>query len=43
MAIIASSTSLFAQAPKSAGQIFMEGKDKGKKFQLGSDKAMKVV
>ena len=43
MAIVASSTSLFAQVPKSAGQIFMEGKDKGKKFQLGSDKAMKIV
>lgn len=42
IAIVASTTSLMAQAP-AAGKIFMEGESKGKKVQLGSDKTVDLV
>ncbi|MEK0422436.1 MAG: hypothetical protein RLZ95_346 [Bacteroidota bacterium] len=42
IAIIASTTSLMAQAP-AAGKVFMEGEAKGKKIQLGTDKSVDIV
>ena len=42
IAIVASTTSLMAQAP-AAGKVLMEGEAKGKKIQLGSDKSVDIV
>ena len=41
--VIAFSSITFAQNPTSAGKIFSEGKDKGKKYILGSDKSINIV
>ncbi len=41
--VIAFTSITFAQNPTSAGKIFSEGKDKGKKYILGSDKSMNIV
>ena len=42
IAIVAYASSLMAQTT-AAGKVFMEGKDKGKKIQLGTDKSVDIV
>ncbi len=42
IAIVASTSSLMAQAP-AAGKVLMEGENKGKKVQLGTDKTVDIV